>query len=95
LLVPSADAGVADAPCGQKDQAMGAFARDRAERREWSNDHLWLQILTIAIMCVVVGIADGMNLVTVLVGTAVFCALVWALARLMLRGERNARSRRR
>jgi len=66
---------------------MGAFARNRAERRKWWNEHLWLQILTIAVMCIALGLADGINVLVVLVATAVFCAVVYLLARLMLRWD--------
>lgn len=68
---------------------VGAFARNRDDRRRWWNDHLWLQMLTIAIICVAAGLGEGLNVVGVVVGTVAVVAAVYATARFMLRAERR------
>lgn len=69
------------------DQLVGAFARDRAARKQWWDDRLWLQMLFIAAFCVGAGFLVGMGLVGTLVLTAVFIPIVYLLARFMIGRE--------
>jgi hypothetical protein len=46
-------------------------------------------MVTIAVLCIAVALAEGMN-VAVLLGTAVFLVIVYVLARLMIRSQRRS-----
>jgi predicted PurR-regulated permease PerM len=63
---------------------MGAFSRNRAERKQWWNERLWLQMVLITIWCFVV-FAVFTDLLVALVVTAIFAPAVYVLARWMLR----------
>jgi membrane protein implicated in regulation of membrane protease activity len=73
---------------------MGAFARDRAERKQWWDDRLWLQMLLVTAICIAGSLLGGMGLPEALGFTAAFVAVVYLLGRLMLGRSTNASSRR-
>lgn len=65
--------------------SMGAFARDRRKHKQWWDEHLWLQMVTIAVLCIAVGAVEGVNLVPLLAATAVFLLVVYVVARIIIR----------
>jgi hypothetical protein len=67
---------------------VGAFARNRVERKQWWDDRLWLQMVLIAVICIGSFSIVGMSSREMLVPTAVFLPVVYLLARLMLRRQR-------
>jgi uncharacterized membrane protein YhaH (DUF805 family) len=66
-----------------------AFSRDRRRRREWWDGHLWLQLAIIAVLCIVVGLVEHLDLAVLLVGTGVFLVVVSVLTRVMVRSRRR------
>jgi hypothetical protein len=66
---------------------MGAFARDRAARKQWWDDRLWLQMLLVAAICIAGSFLGGMGLAEALGFTAAFVAVVYLLARLTARRQ--------
>lgn len=63
---------------------MGAFARDRAERKQWWDERLWLQLVLIAGWCFLVFLVIA-GFVLAVVMTVVFVPVVYVVARWIIR----------
>lgn len=71
---------------------MGAFARDRGERKQWWDDHLWAQMLLIAGICVVAGLVVDLGLVGTAIFTVLFVSVTFGLSRAMVGGRHRSSS---
>jgi hypothetical protein len=69
--------------------AMGAFARDHAQRKEWRDERLWLQMVLITAICIIAGFLAGLGAGGTVAFTATFVAAVYVLTRRALRQQQR------